>query len=156
MWMEVISLDEKEDFAELRNMHGCTRSFSVENINRMKEAKPDCHFYKYKSDNIELAIGFLLKKDYYWISAYTLKAEAEDYPEALRLMAEKKKEFVSDRKVKKMVMSFGYEDEAQLNLYNKGVGKLGVVKVIELAKPEYLKAGINISFNPKQIVFELI
>ena len=154
--MEVISLEEKEAYADLRNIYGCTQSFSVKKIDNMKECKPDCHFYKYKSDRIELAIGFLLREDYYWISAYTLKAEVEDYPEALRLMAEKKKEFVSNREIKKMIMSFGYEDEAQLNLYNKGVGKLGVVKVIELAKPEYRKVGINISFNPKQIIFELI
>jgi len=156
MWREVISLEDMEDVASKRKAFGCAADrLTGDMIKRSIKRKTDCHFYIYKSDKIELVKGFKDMGDHIYIISYSIKADVKDYPEALRLMAEKSKWYLKDRSLKKLVIGFGSKDQADVNFYNKGIGKWGLTEVIKLAKVEYEKLGFTLKYLDKQIVCEL-
>ena len=156
MWKEIITLKDFNDMASLRSIYGCAQNIGgqlyIDNIKR----KIDCHYYKYTSGTIELIKGYAQFDNVIKLITYTIKAGIKDYPEALRLMAEHAKEYLKDRKIKTLVIDYGYEDETQMNLANVGVGKLGFSEVVKIAKEEYEKLGFKMSFTEKQIRNELV
>lgn len=155
MWKEIITIKDMEEVALLRSNWGCEVNPDIASIKSAIEKKPDCHYYHYKSDKIELVLAFKYMVDHHYILAYTYKADLEDYPEACRLMAEKSKEYLSTRKIKKLVIGFGFKDETSVNFYNKGVGKIGLNEAIKLGKPIYEELGFKFSYEDKQIIMEL-
>ena len=155
MWKEVISIKDMEEVAVKRTEFGCAQNLTIDMVKNAIERKVDCHFYIYKSDTIELVKGFKDMGDHIYIISYSIKADIKDYPEALKLMAEKSKEYLKDRKLKKMIIGFGSQDETQVNFYNKGIQKLGLSEVIKLAKIEYEKLGFKLDYLDKQIICEL-
>ena len=92
MWKEVITIDDMVDVALLRSNFGCAVNPTHLDIKSAIEKKPDCHYYHYKSDKIELIKGFKQMPDYIFILAFTIKADIKDYPKALEIMTEKSKE----------------------------------------------------------------
>lgn len=153
MWKEIIDIDGFNKMASLRELYGCATNIGGEIYLKNKETHEDCHYYEYKSDNIELLKGYRLRErdGYINIITYVIKADIKDYPEALRYMAEHAKEYLNTRKIKTLVINYGSEDNAQMDLANVGVGKLGFVEVVRLAKIEYEKLGFKLTFDKKQI-----
>lgn len=156
MWKEIIDIDGFNKLAELRSKFGCAKNIGGEIYLHNIENKIDCHYYQYKSDNIELIKGYKQLGEEIHIITYTIKAEIKDYPEALRLMGEHAKEYLSTREIKTLVINYGSEDETQMNLANDGVGKIGFSEVVQTAKEELEKVGFNISFTDKQVIIKLI
>jgi len=156
MWKELITLEDFNDMAFLRSIYGCAQNIGgqlyIDNIKR----KIDCHYYKYTSDTIELLKGYAQFGDVIKLITYTIKAEIKDYPEALRLMAEHTKEYLKERKIKTLVIDYGYEDETQMNLANVGVAKIGFIEFMKIVKEEYEKIGFKTTFDKKQVRNELI
>jgi hypothetical protein len=151
MWKEVITLEDIVDVALLRFESGCSVNPTALDIKSAIEKKIDCHYYHYKSDTIELVKGLKKMPDHIFILAYTIKADINDYPEALRLMAEKSKEYLQSRDIKKLVIGFGSANETTVNFYNKGIAKLGLTEVVNIAKPIYESLGFKFTYSDKSI-----
>ena len=156
MWREIITYKDMEKIALLRNDFGCVRNYTADLIKGAIERKTDCHFYYYESDTIELIKGYKLMGDYISIITFTIKADVKDYPKALRLMAEKSKEYLESREIKKMIIGFGSKDETSVNFHNIGIGKMGFAEVVKIAKIEYEKLGFKLTFDNKQLIAELV
>lgn len=156
MWREIITYEDMEKIALLRNEFGCVRNSTADMIQGVINRKVDCHFFYYEADTIELIKGYKMMDGYISIIAFTIKAKVDDYPEAIRLMAEKTKEYIQSRDIKKTVISFGSADEEQVNFYNKGVGKIGFSEIVAICKQEYEKLGFKITFVEKQVICELV
>lgn len=156
MWKEIITDKDISTIVSLRNSFGCTSDFSKDLFKSIREIKKDCHYYYYKSDTIELIKGFCEIKEHIFVLAYTIKANIKDYSKAFELMAKKTKEYIKNRKFKTVVIEFGSENKTSVNLYNKGIGLIGLDECIKLAIPEYEKEGFKLQYNDKQIIVELI
>jgi len=155
MWKEVLTIKDIEEATLVRLTHGCEVNNTPTKIKSAIEKKPDCHYYHYKSKKIELVKGFKDMGDHIFILSYTIKANLKDYPEAIRLMAEKSKWYLKDRKIKKLIIGFGSKDITAIHFYNKGIKKLGLTETIALAKPIYEELGFTLKYEDKQIVVEL-
>lgn len=153
MWKEIVDIDGFNKMASLRELYGCAANIGGEIYLKNKEIHEDCHYYQYKSDTIELIKGYRLKeKDgYIHIITYTIKAEIKDYPEAIRYMAEHAKEYLSTREIKTLVINYGSEDNAQMDLANVGVGKIGFIEFMKIVIDEYEKIGFKTTFDKKQV-----
>jgi len=156
MWKEVLTYEDMKKVAFLKTDFGCAVNFTPEIVKSIIEKKIDCHFYYYKSDKIELLKGYREKDGIINLIAYTLKADIKDYHEAIRLMGEHAKEYIKNRKIKKLIIYFGSEDEEQMNTANIGVGKIGFGEFVKIVKEEYKKVGFKTIFDKKQITNELI
>ena len=155
MWKEIITEKDMKEVALLRSNWGCEVNPDILSIKSAIEKKLDCHYYHYKSDKIELVKGFKLMPDHIFILAYTIKADIKDYPKALRLMAEKSKWYLKDRKIKKLVIGFGKADITEIHFYNKGIEKLGLNETVALAKPIYEELGFKFTYTDRRIIVEL-
>ena len=137
--------------ALLRNQFGCTTNTTGEIIRNSIERKLDCRFYYYKSDKMELIKGYKQDGDIISLIAYTIKAESEDYPEAIRLMGENAKEHLSTRTIKTIIFGQGSNDVVLMDSANAGVRKVGLLKCMNLIKEEYEKLGFEITISKTQI-----
>lgn len=155
MWKEVISFEDMEEVALLRNKSGCAVNRTALAIKSAIEKKPDCHYYHYKSDKIELVLGYKQMPDHIYVLAYTIKADVKDYPEAFRIMSIKAKEYIKNRECKRFIIGFGRKDISSVEFYNKGVSKVGFVECFKMAKIEHEKIGFTLEFKDNQIVVEL-
>ena len=154
MWKEVISIEDMKEVALLRYIVGCSVNPTALSIKSAIEKKPDCHYYHYKSDTIELVLAFKQMEDHIFVLAYTFKAEIKDYPKAIRLMALKSLEYLKERDCKKFIAGFGLKDETAVNFYNKGLAKIGFSEVMNMCKPIYENIGLSFTIEDKRIIIE--
>jgi len=156
MWKEVITYNDMEKVAFFKTDFGCAIDYTTDLVKSILEKKPDCHFYYYKSDKMELLKAYREKNGLINVIAYTVKADIKDYPEAIRLMAEHAKEYIKNRYIKKLIIYYGSDDEEQMNKANIGVGKIGFGEFVKIVIEEYKKVGFKTIFDKKQITNELI
>ena len=152
MWKEIITKDDIADMAMFKQQFGCGANYTATLMESIIESVPDCHFYYYKSDNIQLLTGYRSKFNTVINSiAFSIKAEIEDYPEALRLMGEHIKSYLSNRDIKMWVVYFGTEDYEQMDTHNLGIGKLGYEKCIKLLGEAFTDIGMELIIDNKKI-----
>lgn len=151
MWKEMITLKDFDSMASLRSEYGCAANIGGQLYMNNVKRKVDCHYYYYTSDTIKLLKGYAQYGDVIKIITFTIKAEVKDYPEALRLMAEHAKQYLKERKIKTLVIEYGYEDEDQMNNANVGVGKIGFSEFMKIVIEEYRKFGFKTTFDKKQV-----
>jgi len=156
MWREMITLEDFNEMASLRENFGCGINKTGQIYLNIIERKTDCHYYRYESDKIELIKGYKELNGVINLIAYTIKAELEDYPEAVRLMAEHAKEYLSTRTIKKLAIYYGSDDEIQMNEANIGIGKIGFSEFMKIVIEEYGKIGFKTTFGKNEVTNELI
>lgn len=156
MWKEIIDIDGFNELASLREEFGCAANIGGTVYLGNIENKIDCHYYQYKSDTIELIKGYKQLDNEIHLIAYTIKAKIKDYPEALKLMAEHAKKYISTRKIKTLVLNYGFKDEEQMNNANIGVGKIGFSELMKIVKEKYEEIGFKTTFYEKQVRNELM
>lgn len=145
-----------EKIVFFKTQFGCARNFTAEAIKNNLERKIDCHYYYYKLDKIELLKGYKEKDGFINLIAYTIKADIIDYPKATRLMGEHAKEYIKNRKIKKLIIYYGSEDIDQMNNSNIGVSKIGFSDFMKIVIEEYGKLGFKTIFGKKTVINELI
>ena len=149
MWKELTTLEDFNSMVLLKQEFGCYQQGTGILYRQMLTRKTDCHYYRYKSDTIELLKGYKELNGKINLITYTIKANIEDYPEAVRLMAEHAKEYISSREIKTLVIYYGSEDEEQMNSANIGVGKIGYGEFMKIVIEEYEKLGFKTTFGNK-------
>ena len=156
MWKEIINYKDMVKAVKLRSLFGCAMDYSADIMKAAIERKKDCHYFYYKSDTIELLKGFKEKDGFISLIAYSIKADVEDYPEAIRLMAENAKDYIKNRKIKKIVFQQGSKDIELMNSANLGVSKIGFDKFIEIVIEEYGKLGFKTTFTKDAVINEMM
>lgn len=151
MWIEIKNIEDMIKIALLSNQFGCTTNTTGEIIRNSIERKVDCHFYYYKSDKMELIKGYKQNGDIISLIVYVIKAESEDYHEAIRLMGENAKEHLNTRKIKTITFGHGTEDVDVMDSHNLGVRKIGYIEFMNIVKEEYEKIGFEITISEREI-----
>ena len=156
MWIEMKPTDEiskLNEFADIRNDFGCSRIFTGDIIKANIINKINCTYFKLDDKKYTILLGFKFNqgtKKMTWMTFLIINCIEEDYPEALKRIAEKTKEILEKADLP-LLNEYDYKELEEVNQ----TFKFGYYKCFNILKGEFEKLRLKCTFDDNRIEVSL-